>query len=144
MTISSMTNASPNTTLDDETANEGQDSAFIRDTIHIPSNESLPHDEDRVQRSVIKGIEHLDTPTSTNDNTISTDLDQNGSQEAEQLYIQVMETSLKVLGAEHVSTLTIMAHLASTYRSQRRWKEAEELDARLLEARMRVLGAEGL
>ncbi|KIW89210.1 uncharacterized protein Z519_10062 [Cladophialophora bantiana CBS 173.52] len=144
MTISSVTNVSPSTALDDETAKECQDSTSICDTIHVPSNEALPEDEYSVQCSVIKGIEHLDTRTSTNNNTVSTNLDQNGSQEAEQLYIQVMETSLRVLGAEHVSTLTIMAHLASIYRSQGRWKEAEELDARLLEARMRVLGAEDL
>jgi tetratricopeptide repeat protein len=41
--------------------------------------------------------------------------------------VQVMETSLRVLGKEHPDALTSMANLASTYRNQRRWKEAEDL-----------------
>ena len=53
-----------------------------------------------------------------------------------------METSLRVLGAEHPSTLASMANLASTYRNQGRWKEAEELDVQVMETRKRVLGAE--
>jgi hypothetical protein len=48
--------------------------------------------------------------------------------EAEELDVQVMETSLKVLGHEHPQTLTRMDNLASTYRDQGGWKEAEELD----------------
>jgi hypothetical protein len=43
--------------------------------------------------------------------------------------VQVMETSLRVSGQEHPSTLTSMANLASTYRNQGRWTEAEELQA---------------
>jgi hypothetical protein len=43
-------------------------------------------------------------------------------------------------GAEHPSTLTGMANLASTYRNQGRWKEAEELDVQVMETRKRVLG----
>ena len=42
--------------------------------------------------------------------------------------VKVMETRNKVLGQDHPDTLTSMANLASTYRSQGRWKEAEELD----------------
>jgi hypothetical protein len=34
---------------------------------------------------------------------------------AEELEVQVMQTSLKVLGEEHPSTLTSMGNLASTY-----------------------------
>jgi hypothetical protein len=50
--------------------------------------------------------------------------------EAEEMYVQVMETTKRVLGEEHLSTLTSMANLASTYRNQGRWKEAEELQAK--------------
>ncbi|KAF1807874.1 hypothetical protein P152DRAFT_383950, partial [Eremomyces bilateralis CBS 781.70] len=57
--------------------------------------------------------------------------------EAEELEVQVKETRKRVLGAEHLDTLTSMANLASTYRNQGRWKEAEEL-----ETSSRVLGAE--
>jgi Tetratricopeptide repeat len=63
-------------------------------------------------------------------------------QKAEELDVQVMETSSRVLGAEHPSTLTSMANLASTYRNQGRWQEAEELDVQVIKTRKRVLGAE--
>ena len=43
-------------------------------------------------------------------------------QEAEELQVQVMETTKKVLGEEHPDTLTSIANLASTYRNQGRWK----------------------
>ncbi|KAL5318896.1 hypothetical protein ACEPPN_013964 [Leptodophora sp. 'Broadleaf-Isolate-01'] len=62
--------------------------------------------------------------------------------EAEALDMQVMETSLQVLGQEHPDTLTSMANLAATYRDQGRWKEAEELQATELEICSRVLGQE--
>ena len=56
--------------------------------------------------------------------------------------MQVIETSSRVLGLEHPSTLTSMANLASTYRNQGRWKEAEELFVQVMETRKRVLGLE--
>jgi len=40
--------------------------------------------------------------------------------EAEQLEVQVEETSLRVLGEEHPSTLNSIANLAATYRNQGR------------------------
>jgi hypothetical protein len=43
-------------------------------------------------------------------------------------------------GQEHPSTLTAMAHLASTYWSQGRRKEAKELEVQVLEIEKRVLG----
>ncbi|KAF1976246.1 hypothetical protein BU23DRAFT_597114 [Bimuria novae-zelandiae CBS 107.79] len=61
--------------------------------------------------------------------------------EAEQLFVQVMETRKRVLGDEHPSTLTSMASLASTYRNQGRWKEAE-LEVQMMETRKRALGDE--
>ncbi|RYP58955.1 hypothetical protein DL770_010316 [Monosporascus sp. CRB-9-2] len=48
-------------------------------------------------------------------------------QEAEAPFERVMETRKTKLGADHPSTLTSMANLASTYRNQGRWEEAEKL-----------------
>ena len=53
--------------------------------------------------------------------------------EAEISFMEVEERRKKVLGAEHPSTLTSMANLASTYRNQGRWKEAEELEVQVME-----------
>ena len=62
--------------------------------------------------------------------------------EAEQPFVQVVETRKRVLGQEHPDTLTSMANLASTFWNQGRWKEAEELDVQVMETRKRVLGQE--
>jgi tetratricopeptide (TPR) repeat protein len=62
--------------------------------------------------------------------------------EAEGPFRQVMETRKRVLGAEHPSTLTSMAALASTYGNQGRWDQTEKLDVQVMETRKRVLGAE--
>jgi tetratricopeptide (TPR) repeat protein len=64
--------------------------------------------------------------------------------EAEELFVQVVETRKRVLGEEHPDTLTSIANLASTYRNQGRWKEAEELEVQVMETRKRVLGEEHL
>jgi hypothetical protein len=77
-------------------------------------------------------------------NLASTYRDQGRWEEAEELEVQVMETSLRVIDAEHPDTLTSMANLASTYGNQGRWKEAEELDVLVMETSLRVLGAEHL
>ena len=50
--------------------------------------------------------------------------------------------SSRVLGLEHPSTLTSMAHFASIYRNEGRWKEAEELELQVMETSSRVLGLE--
>ena len=62
--------------------------------------------------------------------------------EAEELFVQVIETRKRVLGAEHPDTLTSMGNLALTYGNQGRWKEAEELEVQVMETSLRVLGAE--
>ena len=46
-------------------------------------------------------------------------------EEAEKLQVLVVEMSKRVLGNEHLSTLTSMGNLALTYWNQGRWKEAE-------------------
>jgi tetratricopeptide (TPR) repeat protein len=62
--------------------------------------------------------------------------------EAEELFVQVMQTSSRVLGEEHPSTLTSIANLASTYGNQGRWKEAEELEVQVMQTKKRVLREE--
>ncbi|KXX72981.1 Protein SERAC1, partial [Madurella mycetomatis] len=49
-------------------------------------------------------------------------------EEAEKLFVQVMETSKTKLGADHPDTLTSMGNLASTLWNQGRWEEAEKLE----------------
>jgi hypothetical protein len=51
-----------------------------------------------------------------------------------------METSLRVLGQEHPDTLTSMANLAHTWKSQGRDGEAIELLKRAEELQQQVLG----
>ncbi|KAK3357792.1 hypothetical protein B0T25DRAFT_499359 [Lasiosphaeria hispida] len=62
--------------------------------------------------------------------------------EAEKLFVQVMETRKTKLGADHPSTLTSMANLASTYRNQGWWEEAEKLEVQVMETRKTKLGAD--
>ncbi|KAF2180563.1 hypothetical protein K469DRAFT_440296, partial [Zopfia rhizophila CBS 207.26] len=62
--------------------------------------------------------------------------------EAEELFVQVMETFKRMLGEKHLDTLAGMCNLASTYRNQGRWKEAEELKLQVMETRKRRLGEE--
>ena len=64
--------------------------------------------------------------------------------EAEELYVQVIETRKKNLGADHPSTLTSMANLAATYRNQGRWDAAEELFVQVIETSKKKLGADYL
>ncbi|KAF1834875.1 HET-domain-containing protein, partial [Decorospora gaudefroyi] len=52
-------------------------------------------------------------------------------EEAEDLFVEVMQTSKRVLTDEHPSTLGSMANLASTYMHEGRWKEAEELQVQV-------------
>jgi tetratricopeptide (TPR) repeat protein len=75
-------------------------------------------------------------------NLASTYRNQGRWKEAEELEVQAMETSLRVLGQEHPDTLSSMANLAATYRNQERWKEAEKLFMQVMETRKRVLGQE--
>ncbi|KAK3359535.1 hypothetical protein B0T25DRAFT_101496 [Lasiosphaeria hispida] len=62
--------------------------------------------------------------------------------DAEKLFVQVMETRKTKLGADHPDTLTSMANLASTYRNQGRWEEAEKLFVQVMETSKTKLGAD--
>ena len=62
--------------------------------------------------------------------------------EAEELFVQMMQTSKRVLGDEHPSTLSSTANLASTYWNQGHWAKAEELFVQVMQTRKRVLGDE--
>lgn len=57
---------------------------------------------------------------------------------AEELEVQVMETSKRVLGAEHLDTLSSMTDLAMTYKELERQEEAEKLEAQVMETRSRL------
>ena len=74
-------------------------------------------------------------------NLASTFWNQGRWEEAEKLFVQVMETSKTKLGADHPDTLTSMANLASTYKNQGRWEEAEKLQVQVMETRKTKLGA---
>ncbi|KAK3900246.1 hypothetical protein C8A05DRAFT_17429, partial [Staphylotrichum tortipilum] len=56
------------------------------------------------------------------------------------LEVQVMETFKTKLGADHPSTLTIMANLAFTWKDQGRHTDAFALMEDCAQARQRVLG----
>ncbi|GIZ49813.1 hypothetical protein CKM354_001283800 [Cercospora kikuchii] len=61
--------------------------------------------------------------------------------EAEELELEVVETSKATLGADHPDTLTTMGNLASTYWAQGRWAEAEALGVEVMETSKTTLGA---
>ncbi|KAJ5827894.1 hypothetical protein N7447_004657 [Penicillium robsamsonii] len=63
-------------------------------------------------------------------------------EEAEQLFVQVIETSKAKLGADHPDTLSSMANLASTFWNQGRWGEAEQLFIQVIETSKAKLGAD--
>jgi tetratricopeptide (TPR) repeat protein len=63
-------------------------------------------------------------------------------EEAEQLFMQVMETRKMKLGADHPDTLINMSNLASTYRKQGRWEEAEQLFVQVIETCKMRLGVD--
>jgi YD repeat-containing protein len=59
---------------------------------------------------------------------------------AEELFVQIMQTRERVLGYEHPETLTSIGNLASTYRNQGRWKEAERLQIQVMQIWNKALG----
>ncbi|EAQ83260.1 hypothetical protein CHGG_09664 [Chaetomium globosum CBS 148.51] len=69
-------------------------------------------------------------------------MDRGQWEEAEKLFVQVMETSKTKLGADHPDTLTSMANLASTFWNQGRWEEAEKLFVQVMETSKTKLGAD--
>jgi len=62
--------------------------------------------------------------------------------EAEELFLQIVDMQMTVLGREHPDTLNSMANLATTYNSQGRWMEAEELELQVMESHKMILGQE--
>ena len=62
--------------------------------------------------------------------------------EAEQLEMQVLKISSKVLAPEHPVRLNSMSNLASIYRDQRRYKEAEQLEMQVIETSKQFFGEE--
>jgi Flp pilus assembly protein TadD len=74
-------------------------------------------------------------------NLASTYLNQGRWDAAEELFVQVMETSKKKLGADHPDTLTSMANLAFTWKAQGRSAEAIVLMRQCVQQRQKVLKA---
>jgi tetratricopeptide (TPR) repeat protein len=72
----------------------------------------------------------------------STYWDQGRWEEAEELEVQIMETSKAKLGADHPDTLASMANLASTYRDHGRWEKAKKLEVQVMETSKAKLGAD--
>ena len=62
--------------------------------------------------------------------------------EAEELEERFVEVSRRVLGDEHLHTLTSILTLAHTYFQLGRYREAEKLQEKVVEVRKRVLGEE--
>ncbi|OAL54216.1 kinesin light chain [Pyrenochaeta sp. DS3sAY3a] len=62
--------------------------------------------------------------------------------EAEKMFVHIMETFKRTHGEEHPNTLSSMAIVASTYRNQGRFKAAEELETQVMESSKKVLGEE--
>ena len=60
--------------------------------------------------------------------------------EAEKLQVQVMETTKRMLGEEHPSTLTSMANLAVTCWNQGRRNEAIEILKEVVDLRTKTIG----
>ena len=73
-------------------------------------------------------------------NLASTYLEQGRWEEAEKLYLQVLEGNTRVLGAEHPDTLLSMANLATLYRRRSRHREAIALMEKVVQLRKKVLG----
>ncbi|OQE68903.1 hypothetical protein PENNAL_c0142G04568 [Penicillium nalgiovense] len=83
------------------------------------------------EQRVIFGDNHEDILSST-DMLAGAYLLEGQSEEAEQLFVQVMKTRKTQLGEDHPATLTSMANLATTYRNQGRWEKAEQLFVQVL------------
>ena len=111
------------------------DSVLESHDFWVPSEEPNGLEQ---QRTEAEQLGHLTGTT----NLVSTFLNQERLAEAEKLEVQVMETRMRVLGAEHPDTLISLAHLASIYSGQGRLEEAEELEVQLMNTRKKVLGAE--
>ncbi|KAL2194472.1 hypothetical protein P885DRAFT_71243 [Corynascus similis CBS 632.67] len=62
--------------------------------------------------------------------------------DAERLQLEAVKLREEVLGSDHTLTLTSMANLASTYRTQGRWKEAEKLQVQVVESCKTKFGAD--
>ena len=58
--------------------------------------------------------------------------------EAEQLEVQVMDMSKKLLGPEHPHTLSSMRNIAGTYKYQGKWNEAEQLEVQVMNIRNEI------
>ena len=72
---------------------------------------------------------------------VEVDQKQGQWKDAKLLEVQVIEQK-RILGVEHLDTITSMANLATIYGNQGRWKETETLELEVMEKLKRVLGEE--
>jgi tetratricopeptide (TPR) repeat protein len=63
-------------------------------------------------------------------------------EQALELEVKSVETSIKMLGGTHFTTLSIMDNLALMYGAQDRWNKAEELEVRVVGTSRKTLGKE--
>ncbi|KAJ6547981.1 hypothetical protein DFH09DRAFT_1281715 [Mycena vulgaris] len=63
-------------------------------------------------------------------------------EDAEQLYLEVLEYQRSVLGEDHLDTLNAIGNLALTYTDLGKFQEAEELGVVVLEKQRKILGEE--
>jgi hypothetical protein len=89
----------------------------------------------------VLGDDHPNT-IATIANLASIYRDQGRGKEAEELGVQVVETSKKVLGDEHPDTLRGMNNLALTWMDLGRVSDALELMQNCLRLRQQVLGSD--
>ncbi|KAJ9636760.1 hypothetical protein H2199_007754 [Coniosporium tulheliwenetii] len=105
----------------------------------VRGKEVKPQKIDRYmkRKEIPEGVVYAPSPAAS-----STYIEQGRWTKAEELGLQVVETTKRVLGDEHPDTLSSIANLASTYMEQGRRKEAEELRLQVVETTKRVLGDE--
>jgi hypothetical protein len=75
-------------------------------------------------------------------NLASTYMDQGRWKEAEKLFVQVIETRKRKLGAGHPDTLTSMNNLAFTWKGRGRHEDALAIMKKCVQARQLVLGSQ--
>jgi hypothetical protein len=90
-------------------------------------------------RTCILGLDHPSTLTSMA-NLASTYRNQGRWEEAEKLFVEVMETSKEKLGSDHPDTLTSMANLAFTWHGQGRLQDSLSLMQDCVHLRQKKLG----
>ena len=127
--------------LQSDMASWARSSCFSDKSVSTLSNFLLILARDR--HETLKSLPNDDTSLlDSTDNLAMTFAHQGRWNESEELRVQVVEISKRVLGAEHPHTLMSMHNLAWTLERQGRYIESEKLNKQIIEVGRRVLGAE--